>query len=252
MQRFLTLLQAIIYRELAARYRRSLLGPLWAILHPLILMVVFTFFRGIVGISSEGVPYVIFSYAALVPWTFFTNAVSRCAPSLLSNGMLIKKIRMPLELFPLSAVCTSFFDMCMAGIVLVSMMLYFKISFSFALLWLPVLVCMTALLACATGMLLASLGCFRRDFIIATPFLLQIWLFATPVIYPASSVPERWLWIYRWNPMVGIIEGFRNVLIKGQAPNPDTLLYAIAATALVLLVAWPVFKWLSRYFADVL
>ena len=250
--RFVTLTWALVCREITTRYRRSILGPLWAIIQPLILMLVFTLLRGVINIPSEGVPYVIFSYSALVPWTFFTSSINRCGPSILSNGSLIKKIDMPREVFPLSAIATSFFDFMMSGIVLVGMMVYFKVEFSLMLLWLPILLLTTSILAFGIGMFIASVGCFKRDIIIATPFLAQIWLFATPVIYPSSSVPAKWIWLYKINPMVGIIEGFRNVLVKGQGPNLELLSLSLVITLFVLLFSWPLFRWLSQYFADVL
>ncbi len=249
---FLTLIWALIYREITTRYRRSVLGPLWAIIQPLVLMVVFTLLRGVIKIPSEGVPYVIFSYSALVPWTFFTSSINRCGPSILSNANLIKKIDMPREVFPLTSIATSFFDFMMSSVVLAGMMVYFKVDFSFVLLWLPVLLMITGILAFGIGMFIASIGCFRRDIIIATPFFAQIWLFATPVIYPVSSVPDKWIWLYKINPMVGIIEGFRNVLVKGLSPDLDLLIYSIVIAVFLLVFSWPIFRWLSQYFADVL
>lgn len=252
MNRFLTLTWALVYRDVSTRYRRSVLGPLWAILQPLILMVVFTLLKSVIKIPSEGVPYVIFSYSALVPWTFFSASINRCGPSILSNANLIKKSDVPREIFPVSAIAASFFDFMMSGIVLMGMMFYFKVHISLELLWLPVLVILSAALAFGVGMIIASFGCFKRDIIIATPFLAQIWLFATPVIYPTSSVPDKWIWVYKLNPMVGIIEGFRNVLVKGQAPNLELLIYSIIITMVLFVLSWPIFRWLSQYFADVM
>ena len=250
--KFSNLTKALVYREITTRYRRSVLGPLWAIIQPLLLMVVFTLLRGVIKIPSEGVPYVIFSYSALVPWTFFASSINRCGPSVLSNGNLIKKIDMPREVFPLSAIVTSFFDFMMSSIVLAGMMIYFKVPLTIMLLWLPILLLTTSILAFGIGMFIASIGCFKRDIIIATPFIVQIWLFATPVIYPTSSVPQKWVWLYKINPMVGIIEGFRNVLVKGQSPNLELLFYSLVITLFVLIFSWPLFRWLSQYFADVL
>ena len=249
---FLTLSWALIYRDIATRYRRSVLGPFWTIVQPLLLMVVFTLLRGMITIPSEGVPYVIFSYSALVPWTFFTSSLNRCGPSILSNGSLIKKSNIPKEVFPFSAIVTSFFDFLMSSGILMGMMVYFKVQVNVTLLWLPVLILITGILAFGIGMFIASIGCFKRDIIIATPFLMQLWLFATPVIYPTTSVPDRWIWLYKINPMVGIIEGFRSVLVKGQSPSPELLVYSIVLTVFFLIVSWPLFRWLSRYFADVL
>jgi lipopolysaccharide transport system permease protein len=251
-RQFINLLYALVYRDIMSRYRRSLLGPLWAILQPLILMVLFNMLRGFVSIPSDDLPYVLFSYAALVPWTFLTNAISFCGPSVAVNAAVLKKIAIPREVFPLAAVVTALFDFCMAGLVLTSMMLWFRVSIGWALLWLPVLVLLTAALAFGIGMLIASLGTFRRDFVFATPFLMQFWLYATPVIYPLSSVPDRWRTLYMLNPMAGVIEGFRNVLLRATPPPLEALSWSAVTTAVILAIVWPVFRWLSQYFADAL
>ena len=250
--RFLTLLWALVVRDVTSRYRRSSLGIWWAFLQPLILMLLFNMLRGFVKIPSDGVPYVLFSYAALVPWTFFANSLSACGPSIITNAEVIKKIALPREVFPLAAVFTALFDFAMSAIVLSALMAWFKVQVGLALLWLPVLILLMAATAYAIGMLLAGLGTFRRDFTFATPFLTQAWLFITPVIYPISSVPERWRSVYMLNPMVGIIEGFRNVLLKNSAPPWEPLAVSVAITAVMLAVCWPLFRRLSAYFADVL
>ncbi len=255
MRRFLSLvniLWALAYRDIASRYRRSLLGLLWAVLQPLLLMVVFTFLRAVVDIPSDGIPYVIFSYAALVPWTFFANAVNRAGSSILANAPLIKKSPVSREIFPLAALATALFDFCMSGIVLAGMMFYFRVQVGASLLWLPVLVALTCALAFGIGMFIAALGCFRQDFIFAASFGLQLWLYATPVIYPVSSVPQSWQWSYRLNPMVGIIEGFRNVLIKNMPPDTTLLSLSLLVTVCVLVLVWPIFRKCATYFADVL
>lgn len=250
--RFLNLTWALVYREIATRYRRSVLGPIWAIVQPLLLMVVFTFLNGVIKIPSEGVPYVIFSYSALVPWAFFTSSVNRCGPIILSNANLIKKIDMPREVFLLSAIATAFFDFMMSSVILAGMMVYFKVHIGLELLWIPVLLLVTGTLALGIGMFIASIGCFKRDVIIATPFIIQLWLFATPIIYPISSVPDKWIWLYKINPMVGIIEGFRNVLVKGHSPNLELFLYSTIIALVLFMLARPVFRWLSKYFTDVM
>jgi homopolymeric O-antigen transport system permease protein len=250
--RFLNLLVALVSRDIRTRYRRSALGPAWAILQPLILMVLFNMLRGFVDIASDGVPYVIFSYSALVPWTFFSNAVSFCGPSVYANAAVLKKIVLPREVFPLAAVVAALFDLGMSSIVLLGMMVWFHVRPTWALLWLPVLVLLTAALAFGVGMVIAALGTYKRDFIFATPFLMQFWLYATPVIYPLSAVPEKWRVLYMLNPMVGVIEGFRNVLLHGTAPPAAALLVGAAAACAILAVAWAAFRWVAQYFADVL
>jgi lipopolysaccharide transport system permease protein len=249
---FFNLLRALVARDIRARYRRSLLGPAWAILQPLILMVLFNMMRGFVNIPSDGEPYVIFSYSALVPWTFFSNAVNFCGPSVATNASILKKMSLPREVFPISAVVTSVFDFLMASIILAGMMAWFHVPFTLKIFWIPVLVVTTSSLAFGVGMIIASLCSFKRDFIFATPFLMQFWLFATPVIYPLSSVPEKWRTLYMLNPMVGIIEGFRNVLIKGVSPSFDSFSISIGMTIIILCITWPIFRRLSQYFADVM
>jgi lipopolysaccharide transport system permease protein len=249
---FATLLQALVVRDVTSRYRRSSLGIWWAFLQPIILMLLFTMLRGLVNIPSDGVPYILFSYTGLVPWTFFANAVAACGPSITANAEVIKKIALPREVFPLAAVAATLFDFVMSGFVLAALMIYFKVSVNWTILWLPVLIVLMAAIAFGVGVLLAGLGTFRKDFIFATPFLTQAWLFVTPVIYPLSTVPEKWQWLYQLNPMVGVVEGFRNILIKASAPPLEPLAWAAVSTAILLAVAWPVFRKLSQYFADVL
>jgi len=215
-------------------------------------MMMFNLLKGFMQIPSDGIPYVLFSYAALVPWTFFTNSVAACGPVIITNADVIKKIALPREVFPLAAVTATLFDFAMSGIVLAAMMIWFKVGVGLALLWLPVLIVLMTATAFAVGILLAGLGTFRRDFTFATPFLTQAWLFITPVIYPLSTVPEQWRSLYMLNPMVGVVEGFRNVLLKASAPAMEPLGWSALTTVILLALCWPLFRKLSEYFADVL
>jgi lipopolysaccharide transport system permease protein len=167
------------------------------------------------------------------------------------NANVIKKIAAPREVFPLSAVMTAFFDFAMSGTVLVGFMIWYQIPVGSALIWLPVLIGVTAILAFAVGMFLASLGTFKRDLIMAAPFLMQLWLFTSPIMYPLSQVPEKWRPLYIINPVVGLIEGYRHVLLKGSAPPMEPLFWSVFITGLVLVFAWPFYRWMSQYFADV-
>ncbi|HLA45485.1 MAG TPA: ABC transporter permease [Aggregatilineales bacterium] len=249
---FLILLHALVIRDIRARYRRSFLGPLWAILQPLILMILFSMLRSIVDIPSDGTPYLIFTYSALVPWTFFSNSVVRCGPSVSSNNALVKKMALSREVFPTAAIVTGLFDMAMSAIVLLVMMLYYDTPINASLLWLLPLVLITTALAWGTGIAVASLATYRNDFLFATPFLMQVWLFATPVMYPLSSVPEKWLTLYKLNPGTGLIEAYRAVLVAGQSPDLMLLAQSTAGTVLICAVALPLFRIMSQYFADVL
>jgi lipopolysaccharide transport system permease protein len=239
-------------RELTGRYRRSLLGPAWAVIQPLFYMVIFTFIRGVLNITSEGVPYVIFTYSALVPWTFFSNGVSRCGSSVSSNAGIVKKIAIAREVFPVAGLVVSLFDLLISSLILVAMMIWFRVSVGWSLLWLPVLVLLTALLALGVGLGVAALGTYKRDVMLALPFLMQFWLLATPTMYPLGNVPERWQFLYTLNPMVGLIEGFRRVVVKGVAPDLGLLAVSLLGIVAVWLVAWPLFRYMSQYFADVL
>ncbi|MGC8658722.1 MAG: ABC transporter permease [Desulfomonilaceae bacterium] len=250
--RFFSLLRALVVRDVTSRYRRSSLGMWWAFIQPLVLMLLFNMLRGFVNIPSDGAPYILFSYAGLVPWTFFTNSVSACGPSIIQNAEIIKKISMPREVFPLAAVFATLFDFGMSSILLAILIVWFKVSIGLSILWTPFLVILMIGSSFAIGILLAGLGTFRKDFIFASPFLMQAWLFITPVIYPLNSVPEAWRSIYMLNPMVGVIEGFRSVLIKGDAPEMKPLIIAFVMMVAILSFSWPLFRKLSEYFADVL
>lgn len=248
----LNIIYALASRDVRARYRRSLLGPLWAILQPLFLMVVFTLLRGILNASSSDIPYVIFSYSVLVPWTYFSNIVTRAAPSIIGNGNIIKKSKVPRLIFPLIAVATSIFDAAMAGLVLVGMMLWFGVPVNLSILWLVILIPMISALGVGMGLFFAALGVYRRDFLQINTFFLQALLYASPIIYAVDEIPERWRALYQLNPLVGILEGFRNVLARGQAPDVDLLVMALPGLILIWAISYPLFRYTSRYFADVL
>lgn len=250
--RFMSLLRALVVRDVTSRYRRSSLGMWWAFIQPVVLMLLFNMLRGFVNIPSDGVPYILFSYTGLVPWTFFTNSVAACGPSITQNAEIIKKISMPREVFPLASVVATLFDFAMSAIVLAGLMIWYKVSVGIGILWIPVLMVLMVGTSFGVGILLAGLGTFRKDFIFATPFLTQAWLFITPVIYPLSSVPDDWRSIYMLNPMVGVIEGFRSVLIKGQSPEVQPIIMSAIMMVIILSIAWPLFRKLSAYFADVL
>jgi lipopolysaccharide transport system permease protein len=251
-QRYWQLLSALTSRDIKSRYRRTVLGPTWSLLQPFILMVIFVLLQQILNIETGGPSAIIFVYSVLVPWTFFANAVGKAAPSVISNGSIIKKTRVPRELFPLVAILTSGFDTLMASLILVAMMLWFGVALGLHLLWVFPLFLLTALLALSVGMLFAALGVFKRDILQANGFILQLWLYASPIIYPLDKVPSEWLWAYRLNPTVGLMEGFRNVLALGQAPDLGLLAWSLPALGLILVVSWGLFRYTSQYFADVL
>lgn len=252
LSRFGTQLWALVRRDLAGRYRRAALGPLWAVLQPLTLMALFTVVHDVIALPSEGLPYALFSYAALVPWQFLSGAVQRCASSLLYNVTVLKKAALRREVFPLAAVAVALADAGASALILAAMMGFYRVRVGLALLWLPLLVLLAAVLALAVGMALAALGAFVRDLTIATPFLVQVWMYLSPVLYPLSAVPERWRTLYALNPAVGLIEGFRAVLLRAQPPDPGTLALSALLTLAALALSWPLFRALSGHVADVL
>jgi len=252
LQRAVHVVQALIIREFKGRYRRSLLGPAWAIIQPVAYMVIFTAVGHALNISSEGVPYLIFTYSALVPWTFFSNAVSRCGPTIYFKAAIIRKIALPREVFPLAEVIGSLVDFLVAALILLALMLWFRTPVGWPLLWSPLLVLLTILLATGIGFAVAALGTYQFDTVFALPFLMQLWMFATPVMYPLHSVPADWQRWYRLNPMVGIIEGFRGILVEKRPPDLSLLGWSILGIVVVWILAWPLFRFTSQYFADVL
>lgn len=247
---FVNLTLHLVERDFKGQYRRALLGPFWAILQPVAYVLLFTFLRGVFNISSQGVPYPVFAFSALLPWTFFANVVVRCGPSISSNGSILKKIAVPQAVFPLSATLASLVDFLLAALVLAGLLVWYATPLTHHLLWLFPMLLLTGMLALGLGLAVSAVGAFRRDVLLATPFAMQLWLLATPVMYPFSQVPDHWTGLMSFNPMTGIVDGFRTVLVLGQAPDPHLLSISLLVTLAIWLVAWPLFRYLSRYFAD--
>ena len=250
--RVVHLVEALIIRDVKGRYRRSLLGPAWAVIQPLAYMVMFGLVGHILNIASEGVPYLIFTYSALVPWTFFSNAIARCGPTFYFKAAIVRRIALPREAFPIAEVIGSLVDFLVAALILAVLMLWFRTPVGWPLLWCPALLLLTMLLATGVGFIVSALGTYQFDTVFALPFLMQLWMLATPVMYAFRSVPEPWQGWYRLNPMVGIIEGFRAVLVLKRMPDLSLLGCSVAGILVVWIIAWPLFRFTSQYFADVL
>jgi lipopolysaccharide transport system permease protein len=246
------LLYFLVWRDIKVRYKQTALGAAWAIIQPFFTMLVFTLFFGrLANIQSDGVPYALFSFAALVPWTFFANGLSQSADSLVGSANLIKKVYFPRLVVPLAAVLSGVVDFALAFLVLIAMMLYFGIVPTLNVIWLPLLLLLALITALGVGLWLSALNVEFRDVRYVVPFLIQFWLFATPIAYPSSLLSEPWRTLYGLNPMAGVVEGFRWALIgTNTAPGAMILVSALAAVAILVSGAY-YFRRMEKTFADV-
>src|SRR5882672_9498238 len=205
--RFRELLYFLTLRDIQIRYKQTMLGAAWAIIQPLFAMLLFTLFFGrLARIPSDNIPYPLFAYAGLLPWTFFANAITNSANSLVGSTSLITKIYFSRMIIPAAPVLAGLLDLAIAFVLLVPLMIYYRVTLSWQILLLPIFICLATLLAFGVGMWMAALNVKYRDVRYALPFVIQLWLFASPVIYPASMMPDRWRWMLALNPMTGIIE----------------------------------------------
>jgi lipopolysaccharide transport system permease protein len=228
------LLYFFVWRDVKVRYKQTVIGAAWAVLQPFLTMVVFSLFFGhLAHMPSNGLPYPIFYYTALLAWVYFSTALQSATNTMVDHQNVITKVYFPRLLLPCSAVVAGLVDFSVSFVVLIAMSLYFKIYPGWALLFVPAFLLLAVLTALGVGLWLSALNAMYRDIRYVMPFLIQFWLFASPVAYPSSMVPARWRWLYRLNPMAGVIEGFRWSLTgRGQAPGP----MVIASIVMVLLV----------------
>jgi lipopolysaccharide transport system permease protein len=230
------LLYFLVWREIKVRYKQTVIGVGWALLQPLATMLVFTLFFGrLAKIPSGGLPYPLFFFSALVPWSYFANALTGATGSMVENQRVITKIYFPRVLLPLSAVFSGLLDFAIAFALLGAMALYYRVTPGPWLVCVPLFLLLAMATAFGAGLWLAALNALYRDVRYVVPFLAQFWMFASPVAYPSSLVPERWRWLYGLNPMTGVIDGFRWAL-TGQNP-PSALLVGASAAAVTVLVA---------------
>jgi lipopolysaccharide transport system permease protein len=250
---FHELIYFLTWRDLKVRYKQTALGVVWAILQPFLTMVVFTIFFGrLAKIPSDGVPYPIFSYAALLPWQLFANGVTNSSNSLVNNSNLITKIYFPRLIMPISSVGGGLIDFCVAFLVLIGMMFYYGITPTLSILTLPFFILLAIATSFSVSLWLSAINVKYRDVRYTIPFLTQIWLFLTPIAYPSSLVPEKWSLIYGLNPMAGVVEGFRWALL-GQSNQNWYLISASVLIVIVLLIGGLIyFKRMERTFADII
>jgi len=246
------LIYFLVWRDNKVRYKQTILGATWAIIQPFFIMVVFSLFFGKLGkIPSDGIPYPVFSYAALVPWTFFAGSLSKASDSLVGGANLIKKVYFPRLVMPISSVLSGTLDFVLAFIVLLGIMLFYGIVPTANVIWLPLLLLLALITALGIGLWLSALNVEFRDVRHVVPFFVQFWLFATPVAYPSSLLSEPWRTVYGLNPMAGVIEGFRWALL-GTQTGPGPLIIVSSCVALLLLISGAFyFRRMEKTFADI-
>ena len=247
------LLYFLVWRDVKVRYKQTALGALWAILQPVMTMVVFSIFFGrLAKIPSDGVPYPVFAFTALLPWQLFAYALSESSNSLVGSQNLITKVYFPRLVIPIAGVLAGLVDFAIAFLVLLGLMWYFGIVPTAAIALLPLFVLLAIVTALSVGLWLAALNVKYRDVRYTLPFLTQLWMFATPVAYPSSLVPERWRALLGLNPMAGVVEGFRWALL-GKAHQPGPLLIVSIVAVIVLLIGGLMyFRKTEATFADVI
>ena len=232
---FRELLYFFVWRDLKVRYKQTAIGVVWVILQPFLTMIVFTLFFGrLAKMPSDGLPYPLFYYSALLPWTYFATALTNASNSMVEHRQMITKIYFPRIFLPLSAICSGLVDFAIGFVMLIGMILYYRISLNSSVLLMPVFLLLAVTTALAVGLWLSALNAIYRDVRYVVPFLVQFWLFASPVAYPSRLIPQQWQWLYGLNPMAGVIEGFR-WSVSGHGQAPTTMLLASGGAVLVLL-----------------
>jgi lipopolysaccharide transport system permease protein len=250
--RYRELLYFLAWRDVKVRYKQTALGAAWALLQPLGAMAIFTLFFGrLLSIPSDGIPYPVFAYAALLPWTYFANATTNASSSLVANANLISKVYFPRLVVPIAGVLPGLVDLAIGLVLMVGLMALFGIAPTLALLLVPVFVLLALATAVGVGVWLSALDVQYRDVRYAVPFAMQVWMFATPVVYPASIVPPQYQALYGLNPMAGVVTGFRWALLGGAPPSPQLLLVSAIGSLVLLGTGLLYFRRVERRFADV-
>ena len=247
------LLFFLVWRDLKVRYRQTIIGIGWVVLQPLMTMALFTaVFGNFAKIPSDGVPYPIFTYSALLPWNLFATSLTRGTESVVGNAQLISKIYFPRLLLPISGILSPTVDFAISFVILAVMMIWFRTLPTWGVLALPFFLILALLTALAVGLWLSALNVRYRDVGHTIPFLVQLWMFASPVAYPVSLVPERWRVLYSLNPMAGVIEGFRWALLGKESPDFEVIVISSMMVTTLLISGVVFFKHTERTFADVI
>jgi len=249
---FRELLVFLVWRDLKVRYKQTALGAAWAILQPVFTMLVFSLFFGrLARVPSDGIPYPIFAFTALVPWMFFAHGLTQSSNSLVESSNLIKKVYFPRLAIPIATVLSGVVDFVLSFVVLVVMLVFYKIPLTWNIVWLPLFLLLALITSLGVGLWISALNVQYRDFRYIVPFLTQFWMFATPIAYSSSLLREPWTTVYGLNPMAGVVTGFRWAMLGTATPGP--IVFASAAAALVILTGGAFyFRKMERTFADVL
>jgi lipopolysaccharide transport system permease protein len=246
------LLAFLVWRDVKIRYRQTLLGGLWAILQPFIAMLIFSFiFNRLAHVQSDGPPYKLFAYAGLAPWTFFSTSVTQSSNSLIANHQLVSKVYFPRIFIPLGAIGALLVDLFLSLGLFGVMMLYYHWPLTWAVLWLPLFIVGAVLAAAGTGLILSALNVSFRDVKYAVPFMVQMGLFVTPVIYPAHYIPQRWQFLLGLNPMAGVVIGFRHALL-GSPASWEVIGVSLAMSLSLFILGLLIFRRMENRFADII
>jgi lipopolysaccharide transport system permease protein len=246
------LLYFLIWRDIKVRYKQTALGAAWAIIQPLFSMLIFSLFFGrLAKMPSDGIPYPLFSLAALVPWTFFANGLNQSSNSLVASANLLKKVYFPRLVIPIATVLAGVVDFALSFVVLLGLMAFYGVAPTINLLWMPLFLLLALVTSLAVGLWMSALNVKYRDVRYIVPFLIQVWMFSTPIVYPSSLLPASWRTIYGLNPMVGVVEGFRWALL-GTNTLPGFMIVVSATAALVILIGGAFyFRHMEKSFADI-
>lgn len=243
----------LVWRDITVRYKQTAIGVAWVILQPLITMVIFTAIFGIMArMPSDGIWYPVFSLTALLPWTYFSQAVTRAGESVVVNAKIVSKIYFPRLWLPLAMVVSPLVDFALSMVLLFGLLFYAGIPLTWKVVTLPVFVLLAMLTALGLSLFTSAMNAKYRDVGHAIPFVIQIWMYLSPIVYPVSLVPERWRWLYGLNPMAGVIEGFRWALLGRTAPDPIVMAESLVVLVLVIIAGLMYFRKMERQFADII
>lgn len=246
------LLYFLVWRDLKVRYKQTVIGVAWVLIQPTFLTLAFSIFFGrLAGIPSDGVPYPLFAYCGILPWQLFAQALSGSANSLISNETLITKVYFPRLVIPLAAVFSALVDFVFAFVVLLGMVIFYGVALTSGILLLPIFVVLALASALSVGLWFSALNVQYRDIRYTIPFIIQIWFFVTPIVYPGSLVPERWHVIYSLNPLVGVVDGMRWALLGSIAPSGLSLVVSLTVVFVLAVGGLHYFRRVEKHFADV-